>query len=219
MSWSISRHSFSNRRVCSQQGFTLVEILVAISILAILLTSVYGIFSSVSLARERLDADSADYHRARVLFDRLGRELRGTYFLPSARDLVFTGRTEEDGIIELELTTTAISPLSQAGSGLARVHYLLVEDQEDKNKGLILMRSEHPAHETVDEDVAGMMRLVPGVAAMALRFYGKGQWQDTWDGRTSGLPEMVEIALQLRTAGEEPIRFISAFEVPAVEVR
>src|SRR5660397_53375 len=103
MSWSISRHSFSN----SARGFTLVEVLVAISILAILMTSVYGIFSSVSLTRERLDADSAEYHRARVLFDRMGRELRGAYFRASDNNLVFAGRTVDDGPVELQLTTTA----------------------------------------------------------------------------------------------------------------
>ena len=132
MNWSILRPSSSDRRVCSEQGFTLVEILVAISILAILLTSVYGIFSSISLARERLDSDSADYHRARVMFERMGRELRGAYFQQRDSHLVFSGKTSDDGTVELELTTTAVSPLSQTGAGIARVHYLLVEDDEDR---------------------------------------------------------------------------------------
>lgn len=223
MSWSISRHLFSrrlsdysNRRPCSEKGFTLVEILVAISILAILLTSVYGIFSSVSMTRERLDADSAEYHRARVLFDRLGRELRGAYLQPRDRNLVFTGKAVDDRLVELELTTSAVSPLSQMGSGIAKIRYLLVEDSEDETGGLVLMRSEHPVHESPDKETAGMMRLVPGIESMSLRFYADGQWQPAWDGRTSGLPELVEIALQLSTAGEEPIDFISAFEIPMV---
>ncbi len=219
MSWSISHPLFSNRGPHSERGFTLVEVLVAISILAILLTSVYGIFSSVSLARERLDADSAEYHRARVLFDRLGRELRGAYFRPSDRNLVFTGLKTDDDSFEMELTTTAVSPLSRTGSGIAKVHYLLVEDQEATAGGLVLMRAEHPVHESTDEEAAGMMRLVPGIEAMSLRFYANGQWQTTWEGRTSGLPELVEIELQLRTREEELIHFISAFEVPEVVVR
>jgi len=194
-------------------------VLVAISLLAILLTSVYGIFSSVSLARERLDANSAEYHRARVLFDRLGRELRGAYFRASDQNLVFTSRSVDDGPVELELTTSAVSPLSQTGSGIARVHYLLVEDPEDPTEGLVLMRSENPVHESTDEGAVGMMRMVPGIKAMALRFYANGAWQTAWDGRTSGLPEMVEIELQLSTGEEEPIYFISAFEVPEVTVR
>ncbi len=219
MSWSISHPLFFKRSPRSEKGFTLVEVLVAISILAILLTSVYGIFSSVSLARERLDADSAEYHRARVLFDRLGRELRGAYFQISNQNLVFTGLKTDDGSFDLELTTSAVSPLSQTGSGIARVHYLLVEDQEDAADGLVLMRSEHPVHESTDEEAAGMMRLVPGIEAMSLRYYANGQWQTTWQGRTSGLPELVEIELQLRTGREEPIYFISAFEVPEVMAR
>jgi general secretion pathway protein J len=218
MSWSISHHSyFRNQR--SEQGFTLVEVLVAISILAILLTSVYGIFSSVSLTRERLDADSAEYHRARVLFDRLGRELRGAYFQPRDLDLIFAGRSAAENAFELELTTTAVSPLSQTGSGIAKVHYLLVEDQEADSGGLVLMRSERPVHEQIDEGTAGMMRLVPGIESLTLRFYANGQWQTAWDGRTSGLPALVEIALQLRTGDAEPTDFISAFEVPEVVIR
>ena len=221
MSWSISHHLFfrrpaddSNRRARFEKGFTLVEILVAISILAILLTSVYGIFSSVSMTRERLDADSAEYHRARVLFDRLGRELRGAYFQPRNSNLVFTGKAVDDRQVELELTTSAVSPLSQTGSGIAKVHYLLIEDQEDKASGLVLMRSEHSVHESTDDETTGMMRLVPGIETMTLRFYADGQWQTAWDGQTSGLPELVEIALQLSTVGEQSIDFISAFEIP-----
>lgn len=219
MSWLISHPLFSKRGMRSSRGFTLVEVLVAISILAILLTSIYGIFSSVSLARERLDADSAEYHRARVLFDRLGRELRGAYFQTSSRELVFAGSSADDRSFEFELTTSAVSPLSKTGSGIARVRYLLIEDEEDTADGRVLMRSEHPVHESVDETAAGMMRLIPGIEAMTLRFYINGQWKTAWDGQISGLPELVEIALQLRAGGEEPVHFISAFEVPEVMVR
>jgi type II secretion system protein J len=64
------------------------------------------------------------------------------------------------------------------------------------------------------------MRLIPGVEAMAIRFYSKGQWKTEWDARQSGLPDMVEVELKLRsTNGREPVRFISAFEVPDVEPR
>lgn len=226
--WTLPRSSSkgpssrSDRRTChpgagGSAGFTLIEILIAISILAILLTSVYGIFSSVSLARQRLDADSADYHRARVIFDRMGRELRGAYFQARDSNLAFTGGISDESAASLELTTTAVSPLSRTGSGLARVRYLLVPDPEDADGGLVLMRSEWPAHDPVpDQDIANMMRLAPAVEAMAIRFYAKGEWVEKWDARDSGMPEMVEISLHLRRAGQDPITFVSAFEIPAV---
>ncbi|MGK2907681.1 MAG: type II secretion system protein GspJ [Desulfuromonadales bacterium] len=216
MKWSISRLSFS-RSKCSEQGFTLVEVLVAISILAILMTSIYGIFSSVSVARERLDADSAEYHRARVIFDRMGRELRGTYFQARNNNLHFAGG-ETDFL--LELTTTAVSPLSRMGTGLARIRYLLVTDPEEAANGQVLMRSERPVYDAKPgEEADEMMRLAPGIETMTLRFFANGQWQEQWDARSSGLPEMVEIALQLRRDGQESAHFLSAFEIPKVEAK
>jgi general secretion pathway protein J len=204
----------------AERGFTLIEILVAISILAIVLSSVYGIFTSVSGARERLDADSADYHRARVVFDRLGRELRGAYFQSSNPDLVFAGGADSPSVLEFELTTTAVTPISQTGSGIANVRYLLTEDAEEGREGLVLMRRERPVHEPASpNDTSDMMRLVPGVEAMSLRFFHDGRWQTRWDGATSGLPELVEISLQFLGREKDGVRFVSAFDVPDVKPR
>jgi general secretion pathway protein J len=203
-----------------ERGFTLIEILVAISILAIVLSSIYGIFTSVSRARERLDADSADYHRARVVFDRLGRELRGAYFQRNNPDLVFAGGADSPSVLEFELTTTAVTPISQTGSGIANVRYLLTEDTEEDKDGLVLMRRERPVHQPASpNDTADMMRLVPGVEAMSLRFFNEGRWQTRWDGATSGLPELVEISLQLLGREDGGVRFVSAFDVPDVKPR
>ena len=223
MTKSISHRLFSRQassKASGESGLTLIEILVAISLLAIVLTSVYGVFTSVSSARDRLDQESADYHRARVLFDRIGGELRGAYFHPGNRDLVFRGHSTEDDALELELTTTAVSPLIQAGSGIARVRYRLAEDREEESDGLVLLRGEQALHQSDrDAEAAGMMRLIPGVEAMTIRFFSNGAWQTRWDGLNSGLPELVEIALWLKTAHPESVRFASAFDLPEVNSR
>ena len=169
------------------------------------------------VARDRLDADSAEYHRARVVFDRLGRELRGTYFQPRDQNLLFAGGDTE---YLLELTTTAVSPLSRTGTGLARIRYLLVTDPENAANGQVLMRSESPVYDSEpNQEADNMMRLAPGIETMTLRFFANGQWQEKWDARTSGLPEMVEIALQLRRDGQESAQFISAFEIPRLDIK
>ena len=60
------------RLLAARQGFTLVEILVAISILAIVLPTVYGVFSVVTGHRERLAVESEIFQQSRILFGRFG---------------------------------------------------------------------------------------------------------------------------------------------------
>lgn len=212
MNWLTSPRSCS-RTQRADRGFTLIEILIAISILAVVLTTIYGMFSSVTSVSDRLEADSAEYHRARVIFDRLGRELRGTYDPPGAQQHVFHSGTSPEGEVFLELTTSAVSPLSDVGTGIALVRYTLAADRE-RGDGLVLLRSERPWHmKTSATSQEGMMRFVPGIDGMVLRFYANGDWTEGWDANNAGLPELVEITLQLGGSGRQTT-FRSAFELP-----
>ena len=210
-----STPSFSEQQRRQSGGFTLIEILVAISIVAILLTSIYGIFSTVSSAKDRLDTDSEAYHRARVIFDRLGRELRGAYYTASNKNTRFRGGTDSDRRPFLELSTTAVSPLSSTGTGFALVHYRLEEDAETNDGSKIMLRREAPllaSEETLDEDAA--MRLAPGISRFQVRFYAEAAWHDNWEAAGSGLPEMVEVLLYTIDAEGEETPFLTAFELP-----
>ena len=148
-------------RTSGTGGFTLIEILVAITILSIVLTSVYGIFGSVSAAKTRLDRDSTDYHTARVVFDRFSRELHGAYYRGDDQTTFFRGGRDNNGETFLELTTTAVTPLSAVGTGIAEVRYRLEADEELSNNLQVLMRAEKPrqSSSTIDDD--RMMRLAP----------------------------------------------------------
>ena len=215
MSLSILHPSSSEYWRQKQRGLTLVEILVAISLLGLLLASVYGVFSSISKTRGRLDNASSEYHKARVIFDRLGRELRGTYFRPDNSELAFSGGLADDGFLEFTLTTSAVTPLSQTGSGIAKVYYRIAADHENSGKGLVLFRRERPVHlSSSDGPSTGMMRFAPGIKTMSLRFFKNGEWATSWDGLVSGLPDLVEITLEVITEDETLASFITAFDLP-----
>ena len=201
------------------RGFTLIEVLVAISLLAIVLTSVYGIFSSVNATKIRLDSDSAEYHLARVVFDRLGRELHGAYYRRGDQTTLFRGGVNTQGESFLELTTTAVTPLSATGTGIATVSYRLVADKESNHGSNVLLRGEHPrqsASLAVDDR---MMRLAPDIASLSLRFYSEGNWHDEWDARQDGLPQLVEVALVVGLDEQRQTPFTTTFDIPDVSVQ
>jgi general secretion pathway protein J len=56
-------------------GFTLIEVIIAVMIGGLLLSSIYGVFGVVSAARDRLEDEGILYHQARIFFDRVNGEL------------------------------------------------------------------------------------------------------------------------------------------------
>lgn len=191
------------------KGFTLIEVLVAMMITAIVLTSIYGIFSGISSARERIESDGGAYHQARVLFARLGREIRSTY---AGGGGIFIGGRDEDDRPFLEMTTTVSSPVGGTVTGLARVRYELRDDPEDIGGPDVLMRREtSPLH--IERGEAAEYRLAGDILGLGFRFYDGREWRDEWNaGNLNALPRMIEISLVL-AADDRELPFRTAVEM------
>ena len=220
MSSSISPRSSSDAQRCAgSAGFTLIEVLVAVSIAAIVLTAIYGVFTAVSAAKIRLEADSEAYHRARIIFDRLGREIRGAVPIGGTDGRgVFRAGRDGDGRPFLELTTTAVAQQGEAATGIALIRYSLAEDRERPQGKDVLLRSERSAlqSETATANT-GQMRLAPGIEQLQLRFYNGTDWRDDWDARQGGLPRLVELSLAMVDVEGRSHRFFSAFDLPGID--
>jgi len=201
------------------RGFTLIEVLVAVSLLAIVLTAIYGIFGGVNSAKLRLDSDSGDYHLARVIFDRFGRELHGAYYRSGDQTTMFRGGVNAQNEPFLELTTTAVTLLSDTGSGISEVRYRLAPDQEADTGRQVLLRGERSRQSATAPVDDRMMRLAPNVATLSLRFYTGGRWLEQWDARQSGLPQLVEVSLVVGQDEQRRIPFITTFEIPDISVQ
>jgi general secretion pathway protein J len=217
---STSPHScFSSSPPWGLRGFTLIEVLVAISLLAIVLTTVYGVFGGVNSAKVRLESDSADYHLARVVFDRLGRELHGVYFRPDDQTTMFRGGVNDRDEPFLELTTSAVTLLSATGSGISEIRYRLAPDEEADAGRRVLLRAERPRQSATIAVDDRMMRLAPNVASLSLRFFSEGQWEEQWDARQGGLPQLVEISLVIGQDEQRRVPFTTTFEIPDISVQ
>ncbi len=198
----------------TNKGFTLIEMLVAITVSALLLGTTYGVVRSVSLSRDRLAAEGEGFHLARVIAERLARELRGAYYSSHWPETRFMGGADDSGATFLQLATTAATPTA-SGGGLVRVRYRLV--QENGASGM-LMRDEHPLY---DESPAEppRRRLAANIQSLELRFGEATDRQPAWDSlEQGGLPDLVEVNLTIETDGG-PLPFMTVIELAPLHKR
>ncbi|PLX85324.1 MAG: hypothetical protein C0617_04430 [Desulfuromonas sp.] len=201
----------------SEKGFTLLEVMLAVTITTVVLLTIYGVFTSVSRAKDRMESEGEGYHQARVLFDRIGREIRGTFYNNRDPRTRFEGGVDADGDPFLILSTTAVSPQSGPGAGIVVVRYRLEGDPGRDEGKKVLLRSEYPLFDTDGED-RPTYRLATGITGMRVRFYRNDVWYEEWDAEEERLPQMMEVLLEL-AAGEQSVPFRSTFEVPAIGVQ
>jgi general secretion pathway protein J len=203
-----------NRR---EQGFTLVEILVAVSISSIMLVTIYGVFTSMSNARIKVETEGEGFHQARVIFDRIGREIRSSFVHTQAQASQLhrlQGGIDDRGLPYLALATTAGSPRQGGTGGVALIRYELRQDAAETDGKASLFRSETP--DFLEDELPTTYRMARDIETFRLRFLHDGEWQDEWPTASVNLsPQAVEVTLSLLINGTS-VPFRSTFEVPDI---
>ena len=162
--------------MAGQRGFTLMEMLIAVSITAVIGLGVWQVLSGVINARDRVDEVADEFaalQRAMLLFERdinqlINRPSRDIY-----GDLqpALTSRNEPFSLL---LTRQGWrNPLGQRRSELQRVAW-----EYDGNS---LMRIYWPALDQGQEDNRRETPVLDGLKTFKLRFLDSNlQWQDNW---------------------------------------
>jgi general secretion pathway protein J len=177
----------------SAAGFTLIELLVALTITSLLLTAVYQSVLSVRVASEQAAAGNATHHQARLLADRLGRELLSLQVRSADAGtwLVVDGRSAQS---ELTFTSSASSPLAGLPGVPSRIVYTLRPATTDELGPYVLQRSEGSV---LSLDTPRPLRFLDGVRQLRWQFLVDGSWRDDFKA-TPGrlLPDAVSVQLE-----------------------
>ena len=194
-------------------GFTLIEVLIAVSLTAIVLGSIYGVFTSVFAARQRVLAESEISQIGRVLFERLGRELRGAW-VPTTGNKFFLATTDRDGRPELRFATASTTLAATGRGGMAALRYGLQPLLEGPNDRLYLVRSEEPYH-LRDRLDNGSYPLTGNVKSVTWRFYGANGWVESWSAaQSNSLPQLVEMTVTLLDKDNRETVLRGTFDLP-----
>ena len=138
-------------------GFTLVEILVALSILSIVMTILYGAFSTSSVTVRRVDERADELSSLAGALDTLSQEVRGAYD-------AFSGTPSQ-------MTFTAMTALQ--GDDAPAVQTLSYEFEE----GRMLRRTYGTER---DPQASRAFLLLEDVGEPSFSFFDGKRWTDQW---------------------------------------
>ena len=227
------RQCSRQRRQCGtvgQQGFTLLEVLVAGTILSIVLAALYGVFSQTLASQRRAEAQAARSRAARIVLLRLGDELRASPPMP-ASSRRFLGELQRRGQYP-DTALTFVSALPSMHSvpgvdgGLSTLRYRLVPEEAGAVRYRLIRQVSHDigANREPRDQAVGAYPLISHVRGFRARFFDGRQWRDEWgqNSASSQLPQAVEIRLYLDGSMHKPntrsaehvVQFSTLVELP-----
>jgi general secretion pathway protein J len=213
-------------REIQRSGFTLLEILVAMFILAIVLSTIFGIFSETLKNINHAESQADIYQMARVALKIMNEDLEGS-LISGTRS--FSGQDEEiDGRDADFLSFFSTNHVSfeepGKGSGNAGISFYVLEKEEEEEKGLVLYRSDILERKQAPEEKTGGAVLCEDLHSVNFMYYNSdGDEYDSWDS-TDGqykdkLPSMVTIRLEFldKSNPEAPLRFETGSALPMAQ--
>jgi len=190
------------------RGFTLLEVLVAIGIFALVSAIAYGSLIHVMDDRTHLDAEQEFWRQLSLTFTRMeddfsqarDRPVRDPIGLPAPQP-AFRGQptdTRATGAPSVEFTRGGVLTLGAGTrSDLQRIGYRLVDGT--------LKRLVWPVLDPGPQTEPLELTLLNNVESFRVRFFSKsGAWLDLWppEGGNEPLPRGVEVTLTLKGRGE-----------------
>ena len=199
--------------ISRNSGFTLLEVLISVSLLAILSAALYGSYFGVIRARERASAGMESRRELGSTLDLIRREVSSALFNRADKRLRFIVEDRDNfgsPSSTLELTTLAPPDLnSRRESGIAVVTYRMVE----KNKKRTLTRRERDLFS--EESALPAYPQMEEISSILVECYDGSKWVKSWDTAINGaLPESVKVTVTVEEDGK-PVSF-TMLSVPRV---
>jgi prepilin-type N-terminal cleavage/methylation domain-containing protein len=165
-------------------GFTLIEVVLALTIFALMGAILYGAFSLGHGAAEKSEAHATRQQKRRVVAELLGNYIRSSYpYRESAQEQTIYFAGERDSV-------TFVSAYSQAmgGRGLAKIH--LATEIDGDGRGTLKLEETAPVRVNTEGGGSGQSHSVvlqTDLGELRLGYLDPQAeletWEDRWDGR------------------------------------
>ena len=206
-------------QACGPGGFTLLEVLVALSVLGLIMGAVYGSYravtSSIADLQPRMDLDQ----KGRFFLQRLSRQVRCCYGgrvdqasrpVQDQNDVgktvsqeevrLFQGRRtlSDDSVLQFVTTSSTLNRRSDIGY-LAVVSYKV-----NALERTLLTREEIYGRRSMDEDDEDWRVVLEDVLEAEFEYFDGADWRKEWDSNvSSGLPRALRVKLVLASQQDD----------------
>lgn len=219
-------------------GFTLFEIMIAISIFATVASLIFASYTGTFRLIEETESRAGIYEMAHIALERIRQDLESAYGVKKEDD----PDTDEDESLQTQILGENKDLDGRDADGLrffSRAHVVLDEkDQESgvaeilydvtgggEDQGLILYRTDRMVFEGPAENDAGRLILCDGLESVDFTYFDRqGEEHEAWDSGDEEfkdtLPSRVTIILAFVNAGnpELPLKFMTSVAVPMARV-
>lgn len=217
-----------------RRGFTLIEVMVAVSILAIVTTLTWASFKQTFSTKSAIEAQAGRYRTVRIALERLARELSMVYVSQNEdtsqpeRRTRLVARHHSD-IDEVTFSYFGHQRLYQDANeaDTALVAYYAGRDRDDSRKTNLMRReTRRLSNYKIDEQPGEADIVCDDVVKLKFDFYDarsdKKAWAEEWnttsaDGQPDRLPSKIRITLTVRDERGKEVPFQTEVRVAMSE--
>lgn len=214
-----SRLPRSRRRL---RGVTLLEIMVALGILTLIATLIYGALDGMAKSREGITRIGDRYLQGRTALGRITRELQSAFVSMhtpinpalASRGTIFLG-SDQSSMDRLDFTSFAHRRLARGAheSDQSEISYFTSKDPNAAKVDIV--RREDASIDLEPTKGGPVLVVAEDVSELNFRYFDPvtAQWAESWDssavtGQLGRLPSQVKVSLVLNHGpGDKPIRF------------
>jgi general secretion pathway protein J len=218
------------RRRKRERALTLLEVMVAVAILAMVSVLIYGAFDGMNRGKKSLGRMNDRYHQGRAAMARMAMELQSAFLSlhqpltqqQIRRQTIFTG-THSTPADRIDFTSFSHRRLARDSheSDQNEISYFASPDPDVPGK-VDLARRESTIIDLEPKRGGEVNVLVDDIEQFSVKYLDPTTdlWTDTWDssqvsGQPGRLPFEVKLTLVLKGgAANRPIRFVSKVELP-----
>jgi len=191
------------------EGFTIIEVVLAVAISAILLTAVYYTYFNINRCIDAATEDQDALETGRILSELIKKDIRGI----SPNYSVLVGKNQVvDGFSlgQIEFVTSSGLPTDKLK--VRRVEYALITTEEGEK--ILIKKQSTDLKDPLDSSTSApqvfeVSRIVKG---FQLQFYNGTVWADTWDASTAlagSLPTQIRVTIDVTNAKGDDRKFVA----------